>query len=340
VKLDSARIDAYLADPKASRAALIFGEDAELVRDRVRQLTVSVAGSVNDPFRVSSLSRDGLGSLDAELGARSLIGGRRVVLLTDITDAACGAVQKALAKPSDGFLIVESGGLPAKSKLRGFFEAERDVVSIACFPLTSGEAVVLFARVLKELGVEAEADALAWAQPRLALDRARVRGEANRVALFVEPERTLTLEAALRCLWEGGDAALDDAVDAIFAGDARRADMGVEAALLEGATPVGVLMGVLAHVSRLHRCAVLLRSGVSEPEAMRSLRPPVFFRRQGAFTAALRGWSVERLTRAAGAVAAAELGCKQTGSPADLLVRNVLLRLSRSSGRPDQAQSR
>lgn len=332
MKLAPNRIDAYLANPGESRAALIFGEDAELVRERVRQLTVAVAGAVDDPFRVASMSREGLGSLAGELAARSLLGGRRVVVLSDMTDAACGPLERALAQSAEGFLVVEAGPLATKSKLRLLFEGARDAASIPCFPLVHGEAAALFAQRLMCDGIAVSVDALAWAEHRLGLDRSRVRAEADRVALYIHPDSLVSLEAAQICLDEGDQSALDDLVDAVFSGDTVKVDSSIESAFLGGATAVGVLMVVLSHLARIHRCAVLLRSGISEAEAMRSLRPPVFYRRQSAFAATLRHWSVERLSNAASVLGAAEFGCKQTGSPAELLVRNALLRLSRSAG--------
>ena len=334
MKLDPSRIAPYLADPGGSRGALVFGEDNELVRERVRHLTRTVAGGVDDPFRVASLSREALGSLTGELATRSLTGERRVVLLTDVTDGACEPVRKAFQHPTSGFLVVEAGALPTKSKLRMFFETERDVASIPCLLLNRSEAIALFSRTLESHGVNANAETLAWAEQRLVLDRARVRAEADRLALYAEPDRRVTLIMAQLCLSGGSELVLDELIDAVFSGDAGRADSGIEGALLEGATPVGLLMGVMAHLTRLHRCALLLRSGVAESEAMKALRPPVFFRRQPAFALALRTWSVERLAGAAGVVATAELGCKQTGSPADLLVRNALLRIARSARGP------
>lgn len=334
MKLDARRVAAYLADPGASRAALVFGDDAGLVRERVKRLIVAVAGSADDPFRVVSLSRDTLPNLGAELTARSLIGGRRVVHVADVTDAASGLVQRALARGTEGFLVVEAGGLPAKSKLRALFEAEREAVSIACYPLERDEARTLFVKALRDHGVSIEDDALSWAEQRLGQDRSRVQADAERLAMFLHPETTASLPAVQLCLGEAAGSTVEDLIYAAVAGNVAETDRALDVALQEGASPVGILTQALGHVTRLHRCAAMVRSGAAAADVMRGLRPGIFHRRQDAFLRSLKAWNVERLARAAAMLGATEFACKQTGAAGDLLARDALTRLAlHSAGR-------
>ncbi len=340
MKLEPRRIEAYLADPGLSRAALVYGEDSGLVRARVRRLIVAVAGSIDDPFRVTSLSRDMLSLLRTELTAQSMTGGRRVVHVSDVTDAASAVVQRALSQPTDGYLIVEAAGLAAKSKLRVLFETEPDVASIVCYQIERGDARALFIKALQEQGVTIEADALSWAEQRLSQDSARVRADAALLALFVHPAQTALLADVVLCLGETASITVEDLVHAAIIGDLPQTDRALDAALQEGATPVGILTVALGHVTRLHRCAILVRSGMSPADAMRGLRPPVFYRRQDAFMLSLSRWSVERLANAAAILGAAEFACKQTGGPAELLVRDVMTRLALHAARSLSRSSR
>lgn len=331
MKLDPRRTAAYLSDPGASKGALVFGDDTGLVRERVKRLIVAVAGSADDPFRVVSLSRETLPNLSAELTARSLTGGRRVVHVADVTDAASGVVQRALAGSTEGFLIVEAGGLAARSKLRVLFEAEREAASIACYPLERDEARALFARALKERGVSIEADALAWVEQRLGQDRARVQADADRLALYLHPDTTASLPMVQLCLGEAAGSSVEDLIYAAVAGNLAETDRALDVALQEGASPVGILTQALGHVTRLHRCAVMVRSGAAAADVMRGLRPGIFYRRQDAFLRSLAGWTVERLARATAMLGSTEFACKQTGAPGDVLARDAMTRLALNS---------
>lgn len=340
MKLEARRIEAYLADPGASRAALVFGEDAGLVRSRVRRLIVSIAGNVEDPFRTVSLSRDSLASLSAELSSRSLIGGRRVVHVSDATDAACAFVERAFSQPSEGFLVVEAGVLAAKSKLRVLFEKLSDAASIPCYPLERVEAGTLFARTMADFAVRLDKDAQGWVEQRLSLDRDRVMGDARLLALYLHPRKVASLADVQSCLGDGAGSTAEDIAYAAMGGLVRDADRVLDAALGDGAAPVAVIVAVLAHVTRLHRCVSMMAGGMSATDAVGSLRPPVFYKRQGGFVRSLTVWSVTGLADAARMLGATELGCKQTGAPAEMLVRNVVARLALNAAARIERRSR
>ena len=68
---------------------------------------------------------------------------------------------------------------------------------------------------------------------------------------------------------------------------------------------------------------------MSAADAAKAARPPVFFRRVGAFTRALGLWSAAALVAAMAGLAEAERACKRTGAPDQVLSRNAVLTLAR-----------
>ena len=145
--------------------------------------------------------------------------------------------------------------------------------------------------VLTEAGVGIDADALAWVSDQLGADRVSTRGEAEKLALYVGPGGRVDLDAAMACVGDLAGLSLDDALFAATEGDVARADRALELALAEGATPVGVLRAGLMHLQRLHRVRLAVDEGLSAADAVKGARPPVFFRRVGAFSRAFELWS-------------------------------------------------
>ena len=66
MKLAPQRVAAFLRDPGSCRVVLLYGDDAGLIRDRAATLVRGAAGSLDDPFRVAELNRDGLARLADE----------------------------------------------------------------------------------------------------------------------------------------------------------------------------------------------------------------------------------------------------------------------------------
>jgi DNA polymerase-3 subunit delta len=182
---------------------------------------------------------------------------------------------------------------------------------------------------MTEAGVAVDREALGWLADQLGADRASTRQELEKLALYVGPGGRVDLDAAQACVGDLAGLSLDDALFAATEGDVATTDRALELAIAEGASPVGVLRGALTHLQRLHRVRLTVDAGAPAGEAAKAARPPVFFRRVGAFTAALGLWSSGALVAAMVALAEAERSCKRTGAPDVVLSRNAILALAR-----------
>jgi DNA polymerase-3 subunit delta len=333
MKIDARRLPGFLRDPGGCRVVLIYGDDSGLIRDRAEALVRAVAGSLDDPFLVADLTRDTAGDLAAEAASLPLTGGRRVVRLREATDSAAAAVKAILDGAAPALVVLEAGALPPRSKLRALAEAAPDAAAIACYPEDGAALEATIRAVLGELTVTVQPDALAWLAGQLGADRASTRREVEKLALYAGPGGKVDLEAAMACVGDFAGLSLDDAVFAATEGEVALADRALEVAMGEGAAPVQVLRATLMHLQRLQRARAAMADGVSAEEAMRALRPPVFFRRTGAFRRALSLWSLPGLDAAAAAMSEAESQCKRTGLPDLTICRAALLTLARRSQR-------
>ena len=329
MKLAPQRIARFLRDPGACRVVLLYGDDHGLIHERAAMLVRAVAGSADDPFLVAELTRDEAGRLADEAASLPLTGGRRVVWLRDATDATTTGVTAILNGAATALVVLEAPSLPVRSRLRGVVEAAPDAAAVACYPEEGHALEETISATLVDAGVTIERDALVWLSAQLGVDRASTRQELEKVALFVGPGGRVDLDAAQACVGDLAGLSLDDALFAATGGDVAIADRALELALAEGATAVGVLRAGLMHLQRLHRARLMVDEGAPASQAAKSARPPVFFRRTGAFTRALGLWPSGGLAAAIAALAEAERSCKRTGAPDIALVRNAILVLAR-----------
>ena len=306
----------------------VYGEDAGLVRDRAVRLVRTIAGSTDDPFRVVELEPDAVGNIPAEMASLPMTGGRRVVRVRDASDAAASPVQAALSGPGPGFLILEAGGLGPRSKLRTLVERAAGVVSIGCYPPEGRGLEQTIQRMLSELGVSADADALVWLGGQLGADQAMTRMEVEKLALHAGLGGRVDVEMARATVGDLAGLSLDDALYAATSGDVAATDRALELAMAEGAAPVGVLRAALMHFQRLERACLAMDGGMAAAEAAKTVRPPLFFRREPSFIQALGLWPLSALGQACERLWEAERSCKRTGAPAETICRNAMLALA------------
>jgi len=341
MKLAPARIQAFLRDPGDCRVVLLFGEDAGMIRDRAETLVRTVAGSLDDPFLVTELAREDIRQLAGEAAGLSLIGGRRVIRVRDVTDAAAEPVQAVLKSKAPALVVLEAPTLASRSKLRTALDAAPDGAAIACYPEEGRALEETIRETLRTHGAGIDPDALSWLSQQLGADRASTRSELEKLALYVGPGNRVDLEAAMTCVGDLAGLSLDDALFAATTGDVATADRALEAAVAEGANPVQVLRAALGHLQKLHRARLAMdEQGLMPADAVKGIRPPVFYQKVGAFTRSLGLWPAATLTAAMAALAEAERGCKRTGWPDHALCRNAVLTLARRSAAASRSARR
>ncbi len=338
MKLDPRRVAAFLRDPGDCAVVLLHGDDIGLIGERAQTLIRQVAGATDDPFRVADLARGEADRLMEEASALSLVGGRRAVRLRDATDAAAAAVQAVLAARLPALVVIEATGLAARSRLRQAVERAENGAAIACYPESGRGLEALVREQLREQGVTIEPEALAWATARLGSDLALTRREVDKLGLYAGAGGTVGLDAAMACLGDLSGLSLEDALDAATDGDAALTDRALGLALAEGGTAVGALRMASLHFHRLNRLRFLMQErGAAAEDAVRQMRPPVFGRRASVLARAAARWSGPAIDRVLRELAAAELACKRTGAPADVICRQAVASIARRAvrqGRP------
>lgn len=347
MKLPAARIEAFVSRPDPTVATvLLYGPDAGLVADRGRRLARGVVEDLNDPFRVSELTADDLreqpGRLVEEAQALCLMGGRRLVRVRDASDAASAAVRQLLALPAqEGFVLLEAGDLGGGSSLRRAVEAAPKAAALPCYREEGGNLAGSIRDILAEHGLRAEPDALGFLAANLGGDRALTRGELDKLALYLAdaPERKVTLEDAAAVVGDSSALGLDDVAHAAAAGELARLDRLLDRLLAEGEAPVRILRVASAFFLRLLRLRADMAAGATAEAAVKAAKPPIHFRAEPAFLAALRLWPAEALTEALARLQGAEIGCKSTGLPDALVCRSALAELARL-GRHQQQRRR
>ena len=264
-----------------------------------------------------------------EATAIAMVSGRRVIRVRDAGDSLASMVKQVSESPGDSLIVLEAGALASRSKLRVLVEGLENGAAIACYPEEGKVLQTAIEGELNTAGIRLDAEAMRWLLEHLGSDRGSTRGEMEKLVLYAGAEQSLDLAAVRACVGDLAAVSFDDAVYAAMLGEVEHADLAIERSLAEGMTPVAITRGVLAHLAKMHIARGTMAAGLSIADAVRALRPPVFFRRIEPFSQALQYWDTAKLIQAREEVRLAELACKQPGALDLLLVRRLLLNLAR-----------
>lgn len=334
-------IERFLSRPDPQvRAALIYGRDLGVVRDRASQLAGRVAERPDDPFDVAQLTEldlaDDPGRLEGELAAQSLMGGRRLVRLRLNAEkpAADKLAAEALARHAagelnpDAFLLVEAGALGRDSALRKAAEKAQGAAVIPCYEDEPGDVARLVRDTLARDDIALNAEALALFVARMPKERGVARQEIERLALFLGPGGGITATPADLESFLGvePEASLAEAAADAFGGRLAEAQAGMRRARQEGEAGPAAVRAISQHLGRLRRALTLHRNGASLQEAAKAAG--VFWKQEREFLRQARSWSLEELERLQLEVLAADRACKTAGSPDHLIAERLALTIA------------
>ena len=345
MKISPGRIEGFIKRPDpACRAILVYGPDRGLVRERSEALAATVVDDPGDPFRTAELAADEMKSDPARLGdetaALSFTGERRVVRVRGAGDGVTAILAGFLDDPlGDALVVVEAGALAPRSSLRKLFEGAGNGAALACYADEGRDLETVITETLARHGLKTSPDALAYLRVHLGADRAVTRNEVEKLALYKGGPGTVELEDAIASVGDSAATSLDGVVYAAAGGQWRDLDRALDRAWREGLSPVAALRAMARHQTRLHLAIALVAAGLSPARAMKALRPPVIFKFEDRFGAQMRSWRGPRMAAALELLIAAEVECKTTGQPAQLLCGRVLMRIAAMVSRPPLARS-
>lgn len=338
MKIAPAQADKFVARPDpAVRAALIFGPDGGMVRERAGILAKTLVDDPTDPFRVADLTasdlKDDPARLSDEAAAISMMGGRRVVRIRDASDAITPLCKDFFATlPGDALLIFEAADLPARSSLRKLFEAEKTAAAIACYRDDQRSLPAVIRDSLRDHGHAISPDALAFLSANLGGDRQVTRREIDKLALYKgQNPATIELADATACVGDTADLTLDDLAFSVASGKLPMVERTLSRSFLDGSHAVTILRAVARHFHKLQFVSGMMGQGISIDDAAKRLRPPLFWKTAAEFKSQAQAWPQSKLTRATAKLLETERECKKTGAPAQTLCSRALFEISAAS---------
>ena len=351
MKIQARQIETFVKnpDPKA-RVILIYGPDDGLVRERATIIGKKVVPDLNDAFNVSNLTSDEImddpARLSDEANAISMMGGDRLVRITDGTDKISPYLKEYLENPSDTALIViEASNLTPRSPLRKICEASASAAALPCYVDDARNAAGLIRETLSHAGYNCPPDVAGWLANNLTGNRQKIRSELEKLILYLGPppnyqgpegERANTqmgnvrMEDALTCCGEVGTSELDDLVQAVANKKPELAAKNYDKLLQEGVPVIMILRVLQNHFRRLHITKARIENGDPLEIAMKSLSPPVFFKQVDAFKAQVSRNSTNKLETILSKLCEVEAKSKQTGYPVETLCGQTLLGIAMS----------
>ena len=332
VAIKAADVDAFIARPDPAKpVVLVFGPDSGLVSERVNALVKASVDDVNDPFALARLESDDLASEPSRLVEEAqtipLFGGRRAVWVKAGGRNIAPAVEPLLAiRGLECRVVIEAGNLPRNAPLRALIERAKNAAALPCYADDERTRERLIDAEMREAGLTLAPDARALLLPLLGGDRAASRSEIRKLALYARGQDRVGVDDVAAVVSDASSLALDDIVDAAFAGQTAELEIRLAKARTAGTSPGSIFFAAQRQVAQLHKWRMAIEAGTGF--SIDSALPPAQFRRKRLVEAALKLWNAARLATAMADIADAVLQSRRINELDQTIADRALLAIA------------
>jgi DNA polymerase III subunit delta len=338
VAIKAGAVDDFLARPDPGIfCVLVYGPDLGLVNERASALARNSVDDPNDAFALVRLDGDALASeperLLEEAHSVPMFGGRRAIWVRAGSRPINATVERLLAGPvPDARVVIEAGDLRKGSPLRTLCEKSAKAAALPCYADSEAGLARLVDRELASAGLSMDRDAREALLAALGADRLATRQEIEKLVLYAQDSGRITLADVDAAVADASSLAMDDAVDAVFAGNSAAVERDLTVLGASGTAATAVLSAALRHALQLHR----LRAGMEKndaPAALERAWPSLHFRRRGAVETALSRWSLPALDGAVRRLAEGVLEGRRSAALGEVSAQRLLASLAEEARR-------
>jgi DNA polymerase-3 subunit delta len=337
VAIKAADIDGFVARPDPARpVVLVFGPDLGLVSERAHALIKASVDDVNDPFALARLEGEQLTAdpsrLVEEALTMPLFGGRRAVWVKaggrNIGPAVEALLGAALAQCR---VVIEAGDLRRNAPLRALIERAKNAAALPCYADNERDRARLIDDEMRAAGLTLAPDARAFLIPLLGGDRQASRSEIRKLTLYARGRAQVGIDDVTAVVSDASALALDDIVDAAFAGRPAELEAQLAKARMAGSSSGSILFNAQRQLAQLHKWRTAIEQGAAF--SLDAVHPPLHFRRKALVEAALKLWNAGRLAAAMTDLADAVLESRRRPALADTIAERALLAIAANGRR-------
>ncbi len=330
------QLEKIVKDTEKFLNILIYGPNEGLVREQIEKLTKDYL-SKDDYEEISFSGRDlddDAGSLETIIRSVSMFFKNKIVIADSIKDKHLSIIEEITLKaPKQTVLVIKEGSLNKSSKIRKFFEEHKTCYSLACYEDDGRSTMKSIDEFARKNSVELSRDIKNYLLQSLSNDRMINKRELEKIALFYKNSKsTIKLEEIRILLNDSSSQNLNKMNEYVMFGNTNKSSKIVNKLLTEGASPISLVRSLSNYMLRIQKTKIEMKKGNKFDVAIKSLRPPVFWKDKDNFERHCHKWPLSSIETNLFKLLETEVSCKLNSNLASLNCEKSIL-LVADSGR-------
>ena len=341
-ELKAYQVDAFLqSQPTAPGIYLIYGSDAGLVHERSILLCNSQFGNTgNNQTLHGDVIVLEMNELEAEPSilavkalTKSMFAETPVIRIRNASKNILPILTELLTQPFEAVIVVETGSLTKRDKLRVLIEEAPNGWTLPSFADDDRSLAKVIKAAFEKEQILISPDAIAHLCTILGNDREITRRELEKLINFASQSKELSLADVHALCDDNAMVALDTLVDAIGVGNAALLEASLNRSFSAGLDAQLLLNASARHFHFLRTVRQKIDNGSNAARALENTYPKPHFSRKQQISNQVQRWSAPALKRASKRIFDATLESREQRLLGETLTRRALLAICLAAGK-------
>ena len=323
------QIEKIVNENKGFLPFLIYGPNEGLIRDYIKKIKSDYLNDVD--FEEVSIRGKSLDLnpdiLETSANSISMFNSYKLIILESLKDKNISELERVIdSAPTQTMLIVKADNLKKTSKLRKLFESNAQCYALACYEDDAKSMMRLIDNFMKENNISVDRDIKNYLMQTLSTDRMISFNELQKISLFyANDDTTPNLEEIKNLLNDASSNNLQKMNESVMYGNTIKSSNILSKLLSEGSNPISILRSLINYLKRVQKVKVEMKKGSNFDNAIKFLRPPIFWKDKDNFQQHCVHWPLNKIEKNLSQLLDAEIDCKTNSKLSSILCERSIL---------------
>tara|TARA_Y100000768_G_scaffold203584_1_gene153174 strand:- start:630 stop:1652 length:1023 start_codon:yes stop_codon:yes gene_type:complete len=316
---------------------LIYGPNEGLVRENIEFVYKKFSeNSECEKLYITSKQLDEDPTiLQNEMNSISMFSPKKFIVLVNLKEKHVNIIDDCLSKNYENiFLVLKLENLQKSSKIRRLYETSKIHFSLACYDDDIKTLSSLLEKFQKENSIIFDNEVKSFLLENLSNDRMVIKNELEKILLSLShDEKKVNIEEIKYILHDSANTDYHQINNAVMFGNVEKVSRSLGKFFNLGTAPVAILKSFNNYVMRIRSAQVEISKGKQFDEAIKILKPPVFWKEKSDFKRHCLMWPAKIIENIINEVLSAEIKCMSSNIIAKEQCEKTLFGISNNAKR-------
>ena len=312
---------------------LFFGPNEGLIRDNIIKISASFKEDLEtDEITINGKALDENHSLiDEEIRSFSMFSEKKIMHLENLKEKHLQYFENQEIENNKILIIIKSDNLSKSSKIRNFFEKHKRYATIPCYEDDVRSKMNILSQFQSENKIKFNSDIKNYLLQNLSSDRLINKNDLEKILLVIGNEQSneIELENIQNILNDSSSNSLNIINENVMYGKVNQVSKNLYRVFEEGTNAVAIIRSLLNYLVRVHKTQIEIKKTGNFDEAIKQLRPAVFWKDKDNFRNHCSKWPTKEILHYIERLLEAEYMCKTQSSINNEICEKYILSIAK-----------